>query len=91
MRQDLIDTMAAAGLLSNPITLLTTVPVEMILRSRWFASPVFTVPVKDWIACGGGWIGSIVYSENEHDESSVPVPTGSIPIPTTTPRMSRFL
>lgn len=69
MRQDLIDTLAAGGLLSNPITLLTTVPVEMILRSRWLASPVFTVPVKDWEACGGGWIGTITYTETEHEQT----------------------
>jgi hypothetical protein len=62
MKQDLIDTGAAGGLLSNPVVFLTTVPVEMILRSRWFYSPVFTVPVRDWKECSGGWSGTITYS-----------------------------
>jgi hypothetical protein len=61
MKQDFIDTGAAGGLLTNPVTLLSTIPVEMMLRSRWFASPVFTVPIKDWIHCVGGWAGSITY------------------------------
>jgi hypothetical protein len=78
MKQDLIDTMAAGGLIGgNPIVLLSVVAVEMTLRSRWFASPVFTVPVKDWVRCGGGWTGTITYTETEHHDSSTASETQS--------------
>ena len=63
LSQDLIDAGGGAlGLLSNPIGLLTTVPVEMILRSRWFHSPIYVIPVMDWEECSGGWSGTITYS-----------------------------
>lgn len=63
LSQDLIDAGGGAlGLLSNPIGLLTTVPVEMILRSRWFHSPIYVIPVMDWEECSGGWSGTITYT-----------------------------
>ena len=66
LRQDLIDSMGAAGLISGPWVLLTTVPVEMMLRSRWFASPVYTIPVKDWKRCNGGWAGTVTFEHTQH-------------------------
>jgi len=71
LRGDLIDALGgAAGLLSGPIGLLTTAPVEMLLRSRWFASPVYAIPVKDWKACNGGWVGKIRYEITSKATSS---------------------
>lgn len=63
LSQDLVDAGGSGlGLISGPVGLLTTVPVELILRSRWFHSPIYIIPVKDWQECAGGWSGTISYS-----------------------------
>jgi len=67
LKEDVLNALeAGAALLSGPMVLLTTVPVEMFLRSRWFASPVFTIPVKDWQACNTGWSGKMSFERTRH-------------------------
>ena len=53
------DAISIGGMvLSGPLAAMI-VPLEMLFRSKWYASKSFTAPVTDWQEYGEGWTGEV--------------------------------